>query len=407
MATQLKPSDFTYAAPTPRPNIRVVFNAGPAALAVREQADQLPADIRDATLDEITSDPVAEWDAACAKMEEAISARDTYFNKTMQPANELYKQARDAGLDIAGVLAYVSRCEDEYGVLVRAVDLAIESVVLIPAPDASGLAYKIKAFVGQECHVCEGYETSFEALVADATALTASPVSPFMRGPMIAWEKGYASFTEARRERLSYERAYYNPAGTSVSTEMQDHYDELVVQEGEALDLLLKLTAPSENELAIKLKLIAAGEEWRLVQDRTITAKIAADARRFGRHGAYLQSDAELLVAFAACRAEMVSYQESGPQTREEDDAADERVLKHEAVIHASQASTLEGVIAKLRLSFQHTVGEAWSDRAVADPAEAEFRAGLAGAGAFHQLLWSSVEDLARIAGVNLSEQGA
>lgn len=409
MATQLKSSDFTYAAQTPRPNISVVFNAGPAALAVREKADQLPADIRDATLDEITSDPVADWDAACAKMEGAISARDTYFNKTMQPANELYKQARNAGLDIAGVLAYVTRCEDEYGVLVRAVDLAIEAVVLIPAPDASALAYKIKAFIGQECHVCEGYETSFEALVADANALIVAPVDPYMRGPMIAWEKGYETFTEARRERLKYERDYYTPAGMSVTTDMQDHYDRLVSEEGEALERLLKLTAPSQNELAIKLKIVSEGDEWRLAQDRSITAKIAADARRFGRHGAYLQSDAHLLDAFRIVRKERAASlaDVDNLMSDEENDARYERGIAAEEIVWAERASTLEGVLAKLRVAIPLSCADAWTDHAVVDPTDPSFKAGLAEADIDSRVLWSAIEDLARIAGVNLSEHGA
>jgi hypothetical protein len=76
----------------------------------------------------------------------------------------------------------------------------------------------------------------------DANALTVASLDPYMRGPMIAWEKGYETFTDARRERLKYERDYYNPAGMSVTADMQDHYDSLVSEEGEALERLLKLT---------------------------------------------------------------------------------------------------------------------------------------------------------------------
>lgn len=409
MATQLKPSDFTYAAQAPRPNIRVVFNAGPAALAVREKADQLPADIRDATLDEITSDPHAAWDAACLAYDDAVQVRDAFLASTMDPANGLLHQVKTAGLPIDYAKAHVATCEAEFGKHLMVVSNAVEQMLLVPAPDAGALNYKVKVFFAEECHEHCGYEKALEVMRDDAERFLTTPVDPFMRGPMLAWHKGCEAFTTARQARATYEREVYNPAGPDISDPIQLRYDELVAEEGHALDRLLKLTAPSPTELAIKLKIIAEGEEWRLAEDRTIAAKLAADGRRFGRHGAYLQSDAKLLDAFAASKKERCSWlpHAGEPLNSDEYELSVGRSAAAEQVVWGERASTLEGVLAKLVCLFPEIVQEIWSDHAVTNPSHRTFQPGLDAADGNHRVLWATINDLARIAGVNLAELGA
>jgi hypothetical protein len=59
------------------------------------------------------------------------------------------------------------------------------------------------------------------------------------------------------------------------------------------------------------------------------------------------------------------------------------------------------------RVAFSRNNSDAWSDHAVMDPSIAEFRDKLRVAGMFERMAWSAVEDLARIGGINLAEQGA
>jgi hypothetical protein len=60
-----------------------------------------------------------------------------------------------------------------------------------------------------------------------------------------------------------------------------------------------------------------------------------------------------------------------------------------------------------MRIAFGGMVAEAWGDQAAVDPSHQRFREGLEHGDMFQQIMWSAIEDLARIGGVNLSEQGA
>ena len=71
------------------------------------------------------------------------------------------------------------------------------------------------------------------------------------------------------------------------------------------------------------------------------------------------------------------------------------------------RATTIEGVLAKLRHGFQGSIDEAWGDHAVLDPTCEEFKNGLAIGDLFPQIIWSAIEDLARIAGLSLKDQAA
>jgi hypothetical protein len=90
----------------------------------------------------------------------------------------------------------------------------------------------------------------------------------------------------------------------------------------------------------------------------------------------------------------------------EAEDAFFARVDAVEEVILDTRASTIEGVLAKLRVGFASRTLEGWSEAANGDVTVPQFRDGLRMAGFYERMIWSGIEDLARIGGVNLSEQG-
>jgi hypothetical protein len=254
--------------------------------------------------------------------------------------------------------------------------------------------------------------------------------SPFMRGPLAAWRKAYAVYEAAAAELAAYKRNTYGPTADRFTAirgdfrtpatpeiqalldaipldEVQDRFDELVMAEHEAAERLWTLPAPSASELVTKLQIFHDAQGWDLNCAGAALDRITADARRFGRHGAFLQTDGGLLSAYAGCRTEMEFGKANSELTDAEEDAYWQRLGAHEEVLTETRATTIEGVIAKLRVAFSRNNADAWSDHAVMDPSIAEFRDKLRLAGMFERMAWSAVEDLARIGGINLAEQGA
>ncbi len=254
--------------------------------------------------------------------------------------------------------------------------------------------------------------------------------SPYMRGPLVAWRKAYALYEAAAAELSTYERTVYKPTArqytelrgdiaqpltpeleaqldTIPMDEVQDRFDELVMAEHEACERLWSLPAPSTAELATKLKIFHKAEGWDLSCARSVIDRITTDARRFGRHGPFLQSDGSILAAFAGCRHEMIGAYGPDAMTRDEEDAYFRRLDAYETTLLDTPAATLEGVIAKLRVAFSRVNPNAWSDHAIMDPTSSDFITGLRMDGMFERMAWAAIEDLARIGGINLAEQGA
>jgi hypothetical protein len=257
---------------------------------------------------------------------------------------------------------------------------------------------------------------------------------PFMRGPLIQWHRAYNQYVEIKIEAERYYKDVVLPADARFRLvrdkwpadynfdndpiaraecdlveydEIEKRSDALWDQLHDAKVRLYLVPAPSEAELAVKLKLFSENRDSDLTRCNDIVEQMMFDARRFGRHGAHLQTDRDLLTAYAGLRSSATDWYAHGACNDERDEARDATVLQLEEVVWKNRATTLEGVLARLRVTFQHISGEAWSDRALVDPTHAEFRAGLANAGGNDQMLWSAIEDLARIAGVSLAEQGA
>ena len=110
--------------------------------------------------------------------------------------------------------------------------------------------------------------------------------------------------------------------------------------------------------------------------------------------------------AFAIRRYEFENA-ERGPWSQEQEDAYFNRIDAAEMVLLNTQATTVEGVLAKLRVSFLYRVGTDWSDLAISNTSDPKFVEGLGMSDMHHRMAWGAIEDLARIGGVNLAEQGA
>lgn len=234
----------------------------------------------------------------------------------------------------------------------------------------------------------------------------------YMGGPLIAWRKAYARYEDARDALQAYDRDVYTPTFANVDVtdgitdKVQEAYDTLLMAEHEAIERLYRIPAPSASELAIKLKIFEGAEGWDLTYAPETIRRITIDARRFGRHGAHLQTDQSLLAAFAARRHEFQAA-DKGPWTAEQEDAYFARVDAAEMVMLDTRATTLEGAIAKLRVAFMNQDGSDWSDLAISNTADPKFVGGLRMSGMYERMAWGAIKDIARIAGISLAEQGA
>ena len=143
------------------------------------------------------------------------------------------------------------------------------------------------------------------------------------------------------------------------------------------------------------------------LRDALLSRSPLVRALAFGDNGV-ASPDAQLLTAFAGVPQGM-SYLLSMRHDLSDRVPDWERMCAaFDDEVHAARARTIEGVVAKLRVAFQHITCQAWSDLVVVDPADPEFVEGIRSHGdANEQLLWDCIEDLARIGGVDLSKQGA
>lgn len=256
---------------------------------------------------------------------------------------------------------------------------------------------------------------------------------PFMRGPLIQWRRAYDSYSEIRAEADRFHRVVVLPAHARFEevrgkwpadydftadpvaqaevdavdyADLEERGDAFWDQLHDAKVRLYLIPAPSAAELAIKLKIYSENRDSDLTCNSQIVEQMMFDARRFGRHGAHLQTDEQLLAAFTARRREFEAT-EGVDLASDQEDAYFARVDAAEAVLINNRATTVEGVLAKLRVAFLHQTGEDWSDLAVSNTKRPKFTEGLRLSDMYTRLAWGAIEDLARIAGVSLAEQGA
>jgi len=165
----------------------------------------------------------------------------------------------------------------------------------------------------------------------------------------------------------------------------------------------------------VTLAQIAASE--RQIDDHEAISAIADAQRHFGlgwldpadtmlvEPAPPIATDETILNAYAARRREFEENYHLD-MTAEQSDAYFARIDACEAVIHGTPATTIAGVLAKLRVTFVHQTGDLWSDRAIHDPTHPVFVEGLATSNSFARQTWSAIEDLARIGGIDLAAQG-
>jgi hypothetical protein len=234
----------------------------------------------------------------------------------------------------------------------------------------------------------------------------------FMGGPLIQWRKAYAKYEDARDAFQAYDRDVHTPTfanpdvADSVAEQVQEQFDVLLMARHDAVRWLYRIPAPSASELAIKLKIFDESDGHELTYAPEVIRQITIDARRFGRHGANLQTDIALLEAFETRRKQFEATQGRDLSAYEET-AYFGRIDAADMVLLNDRATTVEAVLAKLRVAFMHQIGEDWSDLAISNTKHSRFTEGLALSDMYTRMAWSAIEDLARIAGVSLAEQGA
>ncbi|MFZ3484178.1 hypothetical protein [Sphingomonas sp. 3-13AW] len=422
MATQFKDIAF--------PAAQTSSRAPTAALtAVNRAFGGTSTGAGEQTLDELAGQAqsldLAAWDAALAKAEAAIAARDAHWDEHIEPL------FADAGAELRKEPNWQA-----YLPLTKAAARAAVELARLTPPDQNGFILAVHmlcstAMLGVEDIVPHGGEALVDEIKRHAGDLLDGAVvrERFMGGALAHWQRLWAGVEEARAEYRRYEAEVYTPvvkryeqaialldAGTPTDAVQNDidalgqveaHDSYLAWGYCDARDQLYRAPAPGPAELAVKLQLMAEEQDWARCGERTAEV-LASDARRFGRLGAFLQRDADLLSAFAEFRRGTELWLASGPghDLPEDDAAADARTAALEDLVIATQATTVEGVLAKLRRAFQGIVGEAWSDRAMTDPKHPDFVEGLQSADWYPRLMWHAIDDLAKLGGVDLASHG-
>lgn len=303
-------------------------------------------------------------------------------------------------------------------------DLAEEMMLAVPPRSVADVLRKIEVMSARGLNLSD-YAEAF--LVSDLEALAGSaPVlDPFMAGPAKAWERALAALAEASRDIEEFEsgpmrehelkcdeiRERFGIRGGEAITDpaARAEFDRIGVMLDRGIDLhgfrtdalirLLLVPAPTPVELAHKLKLFRDEDCAELIRHAEIEQQLVADARRHARIGAHLQTDADLLRAFNVMRFHTAAMLADPEQS----DTADQEIQKVEKAVFESRATTIEGAIAKLRAAYLQ-IAESWAaQHALVDPDHPEFVNEVRDGDHRHRHLWNSIENLARIARVDLS----
>ncbi|USU06912.1 hypothetical protein NF699_09705 [Sphingomonadaceae bacterium OTU29LAMAA1] len=449
----------------PKPNIRIAYIAGDAATAIHRGMASIPAAVRESTLEELaiaglTDELIAAGRellspamyAAFLRWGETASHFVTRY-ETDEVGDARCEAAGEAGARLASIPAenihdmllktrmlnsIEADCSD-FGSMQRTqrLDPTVSKLALAIGSDLEQMS-PVTALIEQIATlawensppelmalapdiggiITSAFAAARENLGVDIPARPKLPktlegYSPFMRGPLVAWQRQYDRYLAADDALTSYDRNVHTPFFKQAEVDdtearlVQEGYDELLEDTYGALATLLQLPAPSAAELAIKLTLYLQHAAWDLGCAKEIAQRMTADARRFARHGAFIQADGNLLAAFGGCRREMQNAYGTDAMSRDEEDAHFARLDAYETRLHDQPASTIEGAIAKLRIAFSRMNPDAWSNHAIMDPNSRDFREGLRMGGMFERIAWGAIEDLARISGINLTEQGA
>ncbi|WP_230771105.1 hypothetical protein [Sphingomonas sp. Leaf4] len=243
-----------------------------------------------------------------------------------------------------------------------------------------------------------GFSTS---LPWDAKMPMPQSYNPFMRGQWLEWQKAYGRFVDTDRVADAFYDTKVAPLLEvgNVPPELWAISNANYSKRTDALFALIRTPAPGPAELAIKLKLFHEAEGQECQNASELIGCLLIDARRFGRQGAYIQTDRALLAAIG----QRVELEQTYPDGENDDEwARHARRIRENASLVIQPAATIEGVLAKMRLAFTTDAVMAWSQHALTDASHPDFRKGLSESGGCEPLFWSAIEDLARLAGIDL-----
>jgi len=520
MATQLKHTDFSLQT-APGPNIRVVFSAGPAAIAMRDKLATVPE--ADQTLDELTTIDMTGVSVGMAALlaasDEAEAAYNDYYKTVYEPVDVRYFAALGTEAE-ATIKIERDAINDHFDQLVTICSDAQSRVVCHPVTTVADHRIKL-AFIAKH-QMGDGMDWT-KQLLADAERIAVihadanNIVVPFVSSRYPADIAPPLTFDAAApmRELLDQRNAvaaWMNRDSVSTDAEVEPFCDTLNGIERTITSRFAMTTDDAIAKLIAVVQVAAEGSEVReeeacraLIDARRVfglgyihdfmlahmgdapPAVAALPSAEVGLNAAW----AEATAGWQAVRQEMSVEQLSDDQLdalveremqafckladlplRDHHDVmtrlramldvfpnvppdpvnklidemarmsaipprGDDRILldafadrrrqfvENHAVILAADAEdayfarldrndetllkgsavSIPGVLAKLRVAFTQLEPNAWSDQAIGDPAGMQFREGLHMSDMYVRMLWSATEDLARISGVNLSEQ--
>jgi hypothetical protein len=409
------------------------------------------------------------WDQAVTALAVALAARDEFHSTVLAPHHDMMETMKARGEDIGATFSDHMKIEEQHGDLAMAVVNATCALGLVPAPGATELAYKVHALVEDDFHLNERKVSELvAALDRDAQAILGTKasddvdmirsmtctlietarelLSPTMYTGFLRWGETAShasSFCEddedCNARCIAAADARSLVSGTTAENmhdllfmtllafiEVADapsfgpfdrKYGDFDVNGGELLGGIskgLRKFSPIPdlfNELSSrawevsKCRLAISADIGRAITSAFSFARGENSVRRDGDELA-TGPEAPLLAAFATRRHEFEAA-DKGPWTAEQEDAYFARVDAAEMVLLDTRATTLEGVIAKLRVAFMNQDGSDWSDLAISNTSDPKFVEGLRMSGMYERMAWAAIEDLARIGGVSLPEQGA
>lgn len=417
MATHFASLTPTVRFPAPRQSVRIAYSSQSSLGAIADALTDQPTPVVEATLEELADrtplrELLAERNALMASLNSDTSLGDAAGAHTCRQINVIERQI---------IAADACSADDAVIKLLTLAQIANDHT--LDEGEADGAIAAARQFFG----------IGYSPTLPDGTPLgMPQGYNPFLRGPWIAWQKAYARFVEADRTANTFYdvdlepainadravRAKY-PAGFDFASDptAQAELDAIHYpadwdernrdnwcNRSDTIVALLKTPAPSSAELAVKLKLFAAEEVHALDCASEVTAQMAADARRFGGQGPYLQPDRALLAAVA----DRVKLEGTWPDGENDDEwTRHSHRVRDNAALVQQPALTVEGVLAKLKVAFTTDAIMAWAQHALTDPSCDEFRKGLSESGGSEPLFWSAIEDLARIAGIDLGGPAA
>ncbi len=414
MATQFASLTPTVHFPAPRQRVRIAYSAQTSRAAIADALTAHPTPVVEATLEELSAtdtplrELVAERNALMAGMNADTSLGDEAGAHTCRRIHAIEQQ----------IIATKARTPDDAVMkLLTLVQIAPNHEIEEDEAD--------NAIAAARQHLGVGYSPT---LPDNAPLAMPQGYNPFMRGVWLEWQKAYGRWIDTDRTARAFSDTVHEPAvaaerrfwekyprdydfasdaaaeaerdAVTYPTEWDARDDANWSARHDAMIALYKVPAPGPAELAVKLKVFMAEESYDLIVKEELLNGFLSDARRFGQQGAFVQADRGLL----ATVEQRTMLERAWPDG--EDDVAwlahSNRVSSTNQKLIDSPAATTEGVLAKLRVAFANCSLMSWAQLALQDPRSDTFREGLRSASPDERIMWSAIDDLARIAGIDL-----